>query len=126
MITLIIILVIICGSFYLVYGYNSLDFNEMLLFIGVTGGLIGILCLAAHLLTWGFVEHSYNVWVERRTAFELTLNNARETGNQYEVAAIVKEVANWNESLAENKYLNTHWFFDQYIDDRVKDLEPIK
>lgn len=76
-----------------------------------------------HFLT---VNYRYEVFLSKRNAFELTLKNSRENGNELESAAIVKDVAKWNQKLAAAKYNNKTLFLGQYIDDRVEDLQPIK
>lgn len=55
-----------------------------------------------------------------------TLNNSRENGNELEVAAIVNNISKWNEELSQTQYENTLFFIDDYIDDRVDSLKPIK
>ena len=94
--------------------------------LGVMMCVIFGIYLIIHSLAFGLVSYEYGLFVEKRNAFELTLKEAREGGNEYETAAIVKEVAIWNVKLAEHKYDNKTMFFDQYIDDRVEMLEPIK
>lgn len=88
--------------------------------------MIAGLALVFHVVGWSTVSYSHNQFVVQRESFEQTLQSAREGGNDYETAAIVKEVAEWNRKLAEDKYDNSTWFLDCYIDDRVEDLEPIK
>jgi hypothetical protein len=120
MTTLIILIVIIAVGVKLL---NSWDF-------GMLGGLMavfGSILLLIHLLCWGFVSYyDYNQFKTQRNAFEQTLKSARANGNQYETAAIVKEVAEWNIKLASKKYDNTIWVFGQYIDDRIDSLNPIR
>ena len=72
------------------------------------------------------VSYHYELFVVKRTAFETTLNNVRKNGNEYETVAIAKEVVKWNTRLAEDKFDNRFWFYDQYIDDRINTLEPIE
>ena len=120
MITLFILLGLTGFGIYLTYrdwGYE------------VLGGLMGIifgLWSVIHLICILTVSYSYELFVVKRDAFEKTLNDSRKNGNQYETAAIVKEVSEWNTKLAEYKYDNNTLYFDQYIDDRIEDLEPIK
>lgn len=119
MTTLIILILIIAVGVKLL---NSWDF-------GMLGGLMamfGSILLLIHLLCWGFASYDYNQFKTQRNAFEQTLKSARANGNQYETAAIVKEVAEWNVKLASKKYDNTIWFFDQYVDDRIGSLDPIE
>lgn len=69
--------------------------------------------------------YEYERFVRKRDSFEDTLKASRESGNTYESAAIVKEVAEWNEKLAGFKYSNTT-IFERFTDDRFMDLKPIK
>lgn len=113
-------LAVIC---YLIYRSNEYHQLEVLAIFGL---LLLVIILPFHLLSWCTTGYAYEKFVQERNAFEQTLNNARNSGNQYETAAIVKDVAEWNQQLAVYKYKNNHWFFDQYIDDRIETLEPIK
>lgn len=88
--------------------------------------LVASIWIFIHLLGWGLKSYEYNVFETKRNAFEQTLKDARENGNQYESAAILKEVVEWNVLLAEYKYNNKTFLFDHYIDDRMELLEPIK
>lgn len=117
--TLIILIVLIA-----IGGYLTTTWNYEVL--GVIMCLIFGISLLFHAFAWGLVSYEYGLFVAKRNAFEQTLNLARESGNEYETAAIVKEVAQWNVKLAEAKYDNKTLCFDQYIDDRVEFLELIK
>ena len=93
-------------------------------------GILGITCLAFYLffhsLSYFTVEYSYEKFVMERNSFEETLKTSRESNHEYETAAIVKEIVIWNQRLSEKKFDNKSLLFDQYIDDRFEDLEPIK
>ena len=119
MMTLIILIVLVAIGGYLTTkrDYELLGFIMCLIFGAY---------LLFHAFSWGLVAYEYGLFVEKRNAFEQTLKVSRENGNDYETAAIVKEVAQWNVRLAEYKYDNNTIYFDQYIDDRVELLEPIK
>ena len=82
--------------------------------------------LMLHIVAWSLQEHHHNLFVQKRNAFEMTLNNARENDRPLERAAITKKVADWNVELAERKYRNTIWAADPYIDDRINNLKPIE
>ncbi len=97
-------------------GYKSLELAALIL----------VPYLIIHSIVWGLVSYEYGLFVEKRNSFEQTLKFARANGNKYESAAIVKEVAQWNIELAKYKYNNKTLFLDQYIDDRMESLEPIK
>ena len=119
MTTLIILIVLVA-----IGGYLTTKWDYEIL-----GGIMCLifgLWLLFHSIAYFTVEYEYGLFVEKRNAFEQTLNEARNNGNEYETAAIVKEVAQWNQKLAEYKYDNKTIFFDQYIDDRIELLEPIK
>lgn len=119
MITLIILILLVALG-----GYLTTKWDYDLL--GVIMCIIFGMLLVIHCFSWGLVSYSYGLFVEKRNSFEQTLKDARENGNEYETAAIVKDVAQWNVKLAEYKYDNKTLFFDQYVDDRVELLEPIK
>lgn len=119
MITLIILIVLVA-----IGGYLTTKWDYELL--GIIMCVIFGLWLIIHSFAWGLVSYEYGLFVEKRNAFEHTLQVARENGNEYETAAIVKEVAQWNVKLAEYKYDNKTMYFDQYINDSVELLEPIK
>ena len=119
MTTLIILIVLVA-----IGGYLTTTMNFDLL--GVIMCVVFGSCLLIHSITYFTVEYKYELFVEERNAFEQTLNEARKNGNKYETAAIVKEVAKWNQKLAKHKYNNKTILFDQYIDDRIELLEPIK
>lgn len=94
--------------------------------LGVLMAIVFGVALFIHSLAFGLKTYSYEIFVEKRNSFEKTLDNARENGNEYETAAIVKEVSDWNMKLASAKYDNKTFLLDQYIDDRIEDLEPIQ
>ena len=119
MTTLIILIVLVAIGGYLT---TKWDYEAL----GVIICVIFVMWLFIHSISFFTVEYSYGLFVEKRNAFQKTLNESRRNGNEYETAAIVKEVAEWNVKLAEYKYDNKTLYFDQYIDDRVELLEPIK
>lgn len=98
------------------------DFNILGLIIAFIVSFI----LLFHVPFILMVEYDYELFVEKRNAFEETLKDARENGSDIERAAIIQNVSDWNVKLAAAKYDNTTWLLDQYIDDRVMELEPIK
>jgi len=122
MVTFIVLTVLIVLSV-VVIKRTKHDFIEFSLFI------LAFLCtifLIIHSLSWGFKSFNYEIFATQRDSFELTLKDARERGSEYETATITKEVAQWNTTLATDKYMNNHWFFGQYVDDRIQTLEPIR
>lgn len=118
-ILIILIIVFVLGYIILnkVYGYDLLGFV-----ICLTSGIYIIL----HVILWAIASYNYNIFLTDRTAFVETLANARESGNQIELAAITRNVSEWNENLAEMKYNSTIFLLRDYVDQRVKFLQPIK
>jgi len=82
--------------------------------------------LIIHLLIWSLASYDYNIFIEKRNAFELTLKTARENGRELEAAAITKEISEWNQILASSKYSNKIFLLSDYIDDRIETLKPIE
>ena len=119
MITLIILIVLVGIGIYLT---TTLNYE----FLGIIMCVIFGIWLLIHIFGWGLKSYEYGLFVKKRNSFELTLKEARKNGNEYETAAIVKDVAQWNIKLAVYKYDNKTLFFDQYIDDRIELLKPIK
>ena len=101
-----------------------LDQNDALLFIGIMITLFSGAALISHTTHMLLAKHDYEVFKCTRDAFMDTLNSARSY-HSIENAAILKEIAEWNQKLAVMRYENKHWFLKDYIDDRVQDLKAI-
>ncbi len=56
----------------------------------------------------------------------MTLKTSRENGRELEATAIIKDVAIWNQDLAEQKYYNSFFLLDNYFDDRIENLELLQ
>lgn len=119
MITLLILIVLLAISIYLLGNWEY----ELLGSIIFSVSMLGLIIHSMFFFTAGY---NYGLFVEKRNAFEQTLIEARKNGSDYETAAISKEVAQWNQQLAEYKYDNKHAFLGQYVDDRIESLKPIK
>lgn len=120
MITLIILVALVAIGW--VVAVRSYDYEPQGAILAILSGI----CLLIHLALIELKSYDYELFVVKRNAFAETLKSARENGNEYETAAIVKEVANFNAELASYKYNNKTIFLDQYIDDRFDSLEPIE
>lgn len=97
------------------------------------GGLLTIIIsmligmyLVIHVVLWSIAGYDYGKFVSKRAAFVETLENARRGDHPMEVAAITKEVSEWNEELAERKYNLSIFLLHNYVDKRTNNLEPIK
>ena len=75
---------------------------------------------------WMVASYDYNVFVAKRNAFVETLAEARKNNNPIELAAITKDVSEWNQQLAASKYNLTVFMIKDYTDKRVADLKPIR
>lgn len=118
--TIILILIIAAGllfNYFADYGFSLYGFLMV---------NIGSVMLIIHIICCSISSYNYDLFVTKRDAFELTLNNSRENGNELEAATIIRDVSKWNQKLASLKHNNSTLFFDPYIDDRINDLTPIK
>jgi len=65
--------------------------------------------------------------IVRFNACKETVKIAREDGaSVIERAALVPELVRSNKWLAAQKYWNSKWYFDEFIPDKVDELEPIR
>lgn len=95
----------------------------------ISGIIITVICsvfLILHCVGYFTASYNYEMFKTKRNSFEQTLQMARESGNPIETAAIIKDVSAWNQKLAALQYDNKTPFFNQYIDDRIESLKPIK
>lgn len=120
MITLIILITLVAIG--VIIAQRSYNYDTVGIFLA---GLSGS-CLIIHILLISVKSYDYEMFVVKRNAFSETLKSARESGREYETAAIVSEISSINIKLASLKYDNKTIFLDQYIDDRFDLLEPIK
>lgn len=121
MLTLIISLLLITFGIVLIRMDRSISF-----FIGVLLCFIVGIFAIIHTIEWSTASYQYEVFVEKKKAFEETLKNSRENGDPLENATIMKEISEFNQTIASEKYHNKHFFLGQYVDDRIENLEPIK
>jgi len=82
--------------------------------------------LVLHLISWLTVSISFDSFKAHQDQLIIDLAISREKSDHYERMAILQEITEHNQVIAENKQLNKNWFMDQYIDDRVESLETIK
>lgn len=74
---------------------------------------------------WLSVNYRYEMHIAERNSFIESLKVARLNKNSIELAAISKDIIEYNKDLAVTKFEN-QGLFDCYIDDRFMDLKPIK
>jgi len=94
--------------------------------IGIIMSLIFGLWFIMHIILWATSSYSYNVFLVKRESFVKTLESARKNKSQFELTSLTIEISNWNQQLASNKYDNTLFLLDDYIDDRIDNLKPIE
>jgi CBS domain containing-hemolysin-like protein len=95
-------------------------------FIGIVLAVCAGLYLFFHIVMWALASYNYNIMNVKRASFIQTLENTRSTNNPIELAAITKDISEWNQELAAEKYNNTVYLLQDYTDDRIMSLEPIK
>ena len=119
MITLIIAVLILVAAIFLLRTY---DYDLLGLIVIIFDSLF----LFFHIVSLLLLTYDYELFVVKKESFQRTLSESRLNSRELESATILKEVVEWNKDLAERKYNNTTLFFDQYYDDRIMELEPIK
>jgi hypothetical protein len=126
MITGIILLVLAILFFYLGNllheRYDYIGTSIVLVTFGVTFSVWFVF----HVIGISMKSYSYNRLVVMRESFVTSLEESRESGRELESASILREVVQFNQRLASQKYNNKIWFLGQYIDDRIENLEPIR
>jgi hypothetical protein len=112
--------------FFLILGIvlNFFDNNDLeLLSIPIIA--LSILLLFFHTLSWLTVNYRYEMHIVKRNSFIESLQIARSNKNSIELAAISKDIIEYNKDLAVKKFEN-QGLLDCYIDDRFMDLKPIR
>ncbi|HSH24923.1 MAG TPA: hypothetical protein VLA13_05235 [Massilibacterium sp.] len=117
--TLLIIVPLIIGAglkfYYWDIYYSDLDFlGTILLFIGLA---IGLTAFGVYVNT--------STYETERNAIQNSIDNARVSGNEYELATIQREVIEFNKRLdLDAKF----WYpyFKLWINDDILHLEPVK
>ncbi len=121
----IILLVITLASIYLCSKTFYYD-NMTLTTIGFILSILFGIWFLVHIVGWSLASYEYNILLAEREAFSYSLKSARESGNEYESATITKQVYEWNAKLTKGKYNNTTFLLDDWYDDRIENIEPIK
>jgi uncharacterized protein YneF (UPF0154 family) len=101
---------------------KSYDYDTLGFIIAVCAEIY----LVLHIFFWLLASYEYGVFVAKRQAFVETLNDARKNNNPIELAAITKNVSDWNQQLAVGKYNRTVFMLKDYTDKRVESLQPIR
>lgn len=122
---LIILIILFSISLTFAIKLDSWDNEGWKILSTVISSILGIWVII-HIIMWINVPYSYENFKVQRDAFEDTLNESRINGRENESATIILQVKDINMKIAKNKYLNTLWWYDWCIDDRINELEPIK
>ena len=94
-------------------------------FIGMGFIIFSLIFLMIHLPCWLCSSYKYEMHLVERNSFIESLNNARLNDNKLELAAISKDIFQYNKDLAVLQYENKG-LLDPYIDDKIMNLKPIK
>lgn len=109
-----------------IFGFGaSLCIKETYDFFGIIICVLTFVFLLIHTPLWLSSSYRYEIHLVKRNSFIESLENARQTKNNIELAAISKDIIEYNKNLALLKYDNTG-ILDCYIDDRFINLKPIK
>ena len=94
--------------------------------------LFGTLFLAAvaylviHIGLWSTAGNRYESLVIERQAIVLTLEHARATENNIELAAITRTICDYNAKLSQEKLLAKRFFTKDYVDERTLEINFIQ
>lgn len=94
-----------------------------------SSSLLGVcfsLWAIGHTICFLTVSYQFNKLIVKRESFVNSLEESRKNGRELESATILKEISDFNQELASDKYDNKIWFLGQYIDDRIETVQPIK
>lgn len=100
--------------------------SELFDIFGVVLCILSITLIIIHIASWATSWYIADKLIAQRSAFVETLEYARNSNNQIELAAISRDISQFNQGLAILKYQNKMWFLDPYIDDRIDDIKPIR
>lgn len=120
MIAIIILTGLVILGIYLHYKDRD-DIGTGLILSVVFGILLFIVLITIPIERIGFMSQ-----IERYNAFKQTIELSRKKGSLTEIerAAIQKDIAKWNQDIAQVKYYNK--YFDLWIPDEVTKLEPLE
>ena len=121
--TTIILIAIIIISFYSAGKYAKMPPSRIM--FAAFGSMFFVLLLL-HIGRWIGRGEDYRLLLTKRDVITNALYESRKINNNLESAAILKDIIDFNTSLAEYKYYNKAFILGQYVDDRVEDIEPIK
>lgn len=109
-----------------IFGFGVyLCIKETYDFFGIMICVLTFVFLLIHTPFWLSRNYRYETHLVKRNSFIESLENARQTKNNIELASITKDIIEYNKDLALLKYDNTG-ILDCYIDDRFINLKPIK
>ena len=120
---MIVFLILVC--FFIIGIVLTFSNNLDLEILSIPIIVLSIALLIFHIPSWLSVNYRYEMHIVERNSFIESLEIARSNKNSIELAAISKDIIEYNKDLAVTKYEN-QGFLDCYIDDRFMDLKPIK
>ena len=127
MIITIILILLMSGSIYIAYlfDYERLD-NFIFSFLGIILAILMGIYLSIHILCWSTASYGYEVYIIERKSFIETLEKSRADYNPLERATVMLDISKWNQGLLKDKYKNKLFLLDDYIDDRIENIEIIE
>ncbi len=118
-----IILIILISVLFIIAQHT---YNDNLEVICGAFGIIFCIVFFLHIICLSTVNYGYEQLLVKRDSIEETLQYARKNNNPIELATISQDINKFNQELASSKYVNTTLLFDQYIDDRIMNIPPIR
>lgn len=121
---IILIIVAILCALACWYFYDT-DYNFVFSVFGTMLAMT-IAYMIVHVCLWATASYRYKCLVVEREVIAMTLEHARSSENNIELAAITKNLCEFNSKLAEEKLDNSVFLLKDYVDDRVMDIKPIQ
>ena len=123
MLTLIVLIVLLIAG--IIINSKASELSGLEVFAQILIVISGLLLLI-HIIVWPVTHFETNVDIAKIEAFEITIEESRQNVSEFERAAILQDIAEWNEKIVTYQMCNKNWFLDQYIPDSVDDLKLLK
>lgn len=95
-------------------------------FVGYMIVLLSFSCLGIYLASLIVSPLYYNELKIKGEQLSYSIQEARKTSNNIELATITVKITNYNTELQTAKYYNSLFLFDIFYDDKITQLECVK
>ena len=123
---ILIVLILVAVLAILLCIYFTTKDNIYLFALFGTLFLAAVAYLVIHIGLWFTAGNRYESLVIERQAIVLTLEHARATENNIELAAITRTICDYNVKLSQEKLLAKRFFTKDYVDERTLEINFIQ